>query len=186
MKPSVLLLVPTLLAPIAAPGCQIAGAASTQPSSTRILSQDLPAEIAVLRVENATTGSIVPRSELRRALRQRLVDLGFTPLATAFVDQRVPEGTPPERARVGQAAILQVTVHGWFDAAAGSQGRLRFNLQARLLGPDGRLLADVVRAGERRLDSLAAASLSPEQREQTLLEQVVRDLLAPLPGPPAL
>jgi len=147
---------------------------------TLLASQVAPPEIAILEVEDRTTGNWVPADALRSALVSAALDRGFTPLSRQFVDQAEID---PDVPALDQAGILRLRILSWVDGAEqASSVHLRYHLT---LHGEGMVIADILESATVAADA-SLLSLDQEARLERMLGQLAIQMMAKLPPPPSL
>ncbi len=160
-------------------------------TSPAVPAAQVPANVAVLAIEDATPAHLVPVQDLRREVVRLLLDRGFTPLARDFVDARTRDledqgAVPASALRLEGTGVLGIRVHLWRDREAENQGRLTTELEADFFGEQGRLIRHVRMPLDLRLDARTFSSLGPASRRRRLTEMALGELLSRFPGPPPL
>ena len=147
---------------------------------TLLESQVAPSEIAILAVEDRTSGDWVPADALRSALVSAALDRGFTPLSRHFVDQA---GIDPDVPALGQAGVLRLRILSWVDGAEqASSVHLRYHLT---LHSEGKVIADILESAQVAADA-TLLSLNQAARLERMLGKLAAQMMADLPPPPSL
>jgi len=155
-----------------------------------------PSDIAVLPIEDGTKDHAVERhlTFLRQEVMRQLPDRLFTPLRSEIVDaslrsEAAPIGesmlTPATlqriAGRVREDALLAIRVDTWDESSLMTNRRVKFALQAALVGSDGQQLWSGSLKGDVKAGGAGAAPLGRDSAARSCAELAVRELLLNLP-----
>lgn len=150
------------------------------PDRSLVRAENAPAEIAIMAVEDRSSGAWAPKEELRSALVAAALDAGFTPLSRQFVDKAKIDRDVPA---LGDAGVLHLRILNWVDRGGeASSLHVHYHLT---LHHNGELLADVLQARVLAADA-TAQSLGSDARIQYIVAQLAAEMMGELPPPPAL
>ena len=140
----------------------------------------VPAELAILMIEDRVQSSGAKPAALREALAAAAVDAGFSPLSRPFIDQAEIDLDVPE---LGEAGVLRVRLLEW-ESEAGPPARVRGWVHMSLY-QQGELLADYQFTVDRSTDHWIA-TVGPDGDQAALRRALAAEWIAMLPPPPDL
>ena len=182
----------------------LAGCETTPPvrvdanfASTEVFANRSPADVAVLPIEDGTPDGSVQRHLvfLRQEINHQLVDRLYSPLAANVVDAAL-RGAPEPAAKesvlapsvlqkmIGRAhedAVFAVRVAKWDESTLLVDKRVKFELQAAMMGNDGQLLWSGTIQGDAKAGGLSAAPRDRDAMARSCGSLAVQEMLMRLP-----